>query len=166
MNHQVSRSLRAAMMLLALLCAPAVADEVADRAAIEAAAQAWMNAYNAQDVDALIAMSTDDVSLLDPTMPTVKGAQAARKALQNATAKHPVTSRTEEIVINGDIAWRVAALKQKTSGANSRTAPMLEIWQRGEGRWKLRRQMSSGLLARAPLLRQPGPQPRLDSSKP
>jgi ketosteroid isomerase-like protein len=165
MNQPKSPSPHVAIMLLALLCAPAIANEVTERAAIEAAAQAWMNAYNAQDVDALMAMSTDDVSLLDPTMPIVKGAQAARKALHNATAKHGVTSATQEIVINDDIAWRVGALKQKTSSASSRTAPILEIWQHSEGRWKLRRQMSSGLLARAPLLRQPGPEPRLDSPR-
>jgi ketosteroid isomerase-like protein len=149
-----------AALLLALLCTPAVADEAADRAAIEAAAQSWITAYNVRDVGTIITMSTSDIALLDATMDAVKGERAVREAVQNAPANR-VTSTTEEIVIDGEVAWRIGKLEQK----NSRNARSLEIWHRTDDGWKLRRQMSAGLLARVPLLRPPVTEPRLDEQK-
>jgi ketosteroid isomerase-like protein len=165
MHHRFCRIFSATIVLFAFGCAPAVATEAADRAAIEAAAQSWMTAYNAQDAERMVTMSTSDIVLLDPTMPAAKGAQAAREALQKSASRHQVTSTTQEIVIKGDVAWRIGALKQKTPGARTSTTQSLEIWERTDGQWKLRRQMSSGLLARAPLLRPPLSEPHLDRER-
>src|SRR5689334_22473438 len=139
-------------LALALLIAPfAFATEASDRAAIETAAQAWIKAFDAHDADALAALATPDVMLMDPaTSAPVVGADALRKAVgqRGALAKAGITSTTREIFISQDIAWRVATVN---------TGQSLEIWKRVKGRWRLHRQMSSGLLVPPKRFNQPSP---------
>jgi ketosteroid isomerase-like protein len=142
----------------------AIANEASDRAALEAAAQAWVKAFNARDANALVALTTDDVVLMDPGLPPVSGREAARGALRNAVsgAHGQLTSVTKETVLVGDVAWRIAALahKQRDRDAMNR-GQSLEIWKRVKSEWKLHRHMSSGLLFQPKLL-PPAPGPVLD----
>jgi ketosteroid isomerase-like protein len=172
-NREVTRSeamhiqltyLRALTSLLLLLTSPLVpADEAADRAAIEAHAQAWAKAFDARDMDALIAVTTEDVLLMDSNMPPVSGRKAARNALQQAfgNAKGQVATTTKEIQLAGDFAWRIAALTHKTAHETI-SGQALEIWQRVDGKWQLHRQMSSTILAPSKLRRPPLSEPVLD----
>lgn len=131
----------------------ASADPAADRSAIEAAAQAWTKAFNSRDADALLALSTETVVLMDPTLPPVTGraaTQAWRRAL--GAAQGQVTTATKEIVIAGDFAWRIGAFTHKLPGNTLSHGQSLEIWQRVHGAWKIHRQMSSSLLAQPKLL--------------
>lgn len=131
----------------------AVASESTDRAAIEAAAQAWVKAFNARDTNALLAVATEDLVLIDANGPPVSGARA-RESWKRAmgTSQGRLTSVTKEIVIAGDVAWRIAALKRGQA---------LEIWQRVDGTWKIHRQMSSNLLTHSNVLPPPS-EPVLD----
>lgn len=133
--------------------------QAADRAAIEAAAQAWAKAFNARDANALLALATEDLVLLDPNLPPLSGADAReslRKSLGRAPG--PITSASKEIVVAGDIAWRFAAISHGSSaGALPRHSQALEIWKRVGTQWKLHRQMSSNLLT--PPQWVPGPPP-------
>lgn len=135
----------------------ALATEAADRAAIEAASQSWAKAFNARDSKALLALATDELVLLDANGPPLSGARA-RDAWVKAlgTAQGNVTSVSKEIVIAGDVAWRIAAL----SGAD-RQGQALEIWKRVGGAWKIHRQMSSNVLTHSNLL-PPPTEPVLD----
>jgi ketosteroid isomerase-like protein len=140
--------------LAAIAFAPlALATESADRAAIEAAAQAWAKAFNARDPNALLALATEDLIVLDTNNPPMSGARA-REAWKKAvgSAQRPLTSTSKEIVIDDDVAWRIAALGQGQA---------LEIWKRVGGQWKIHRQMSSNVLTQPKLLSPPS-EPVLD----
>ena len=164
--HVYNGCLRTAVLSL-LLCVSQLtfADEAADRAAIEAAAQAWSKAFNARDADALAALATQDIVLLDSNVAPVSGREAARSALRRAfAAAGQIAATTKEAVVVGDVAWRIAALARKlpNGGVESR-GQVLEIWKRVRGRWLLHRQMSSHLLAQSQLLpRPPVSEPVLD----
>ena len=128
----------------------AFADESADRAAIEKAAQAWARAYSARDAKAVLALATEDLVVLQPNSPPVTGPRAHemwKRAL--GASQGQVTSVSKEIVISGDIAWRLGAL-----GNEKIQAQVLEIWKRVGGEWKIHRQMTSSVIA-TPLLPTP-----------
>lgn len=171
--HTHIRSLSAPALLfllgisLLLIIPPVVrADDASDRAALEAATQAWVKAFNARDTDALVALATQDVVLLDPNVAPVSGREAARGAWGHAlaAAQGQVTSATKEAVIAGDLAWRIGALTHKLpSGDVIGRGQSLEIWRRVNGAWKIHRQMSSTILAQPRLLPRPLPsEPVLD----
>jgi ketosteroid isomerase-like protein len=129
----------------------ALATESADRAAIEAAAQAWTKAFNARDTNALLAVASDDLVLLDGSSAPMSGPRARdawKKALGSGQGQ--LTNVSKEIVIAGDVAWRIAALKDA-----ARQGQALEIWKRVGGEWKIQRQMSSNLLNPSNLLPTP-----------
>jgi ketosteroid isomerase-like protein len=129
----------------------ALATESSDRAAIEAEAQAWTKAFNARDANALLALATDDLILLDSNGPPLSGSRA-REAWKKAlgAAQGEVTNVSKEIVVAGEVAWRIAAL-----GNATKQGQVLEIWRRVGGGWKLHRQMSSNLLMQSNLLPAP-----------
>lgn len=151
-------------LLLASLAARAHADEHAEKAAVEAAAQAWIKAFNMRDADALLALSSPDLVLLDAGVTLINGRDAAYVALRKSMDRSAgvTVSASREIVVEGDMAWRVAALsyKELDSGIINR-GQALEIWKRVDGRWHLHRQMSSSLLSKR-LLRRTPPGPVLD----
>lgn len=162
------RVLRLVVLLLASAPAAFGADG-ADARGVEAAARAWVEAFNALDADEMIAHSTEDVVLMDATLPTISGAKAARAALRRSlpASGTRITSTTKELKVVGDVAWRIAAYAgARASGQVVSRGRALEIWKRVDGEWKLHRQMSSGILARQPLLRRPLPtEPVLDRPK-
>jgi ketosteroid isomerase-like protein len=140
--------LLAVAALAAIGAAPlALATESSERAAVEAAAQAWAKAFNARDANALIALATEDLVVLDANGPPMSGGRA-REAWKKAlgAGRGQVTSVSKEVVIAGDVAWRIAALGQGQA---------LEIWKRVGGEWKIHRQMSSNLLTQSNLLPTP-----------
>ena len=157
----------AALSLLLGISPIAMGDEAADRAALEAATQVWINAFNARDADAMVALTTEDVVLLDPAVPPISGREAAREAWRQAlgAAKGQVTSATKEAMIAGDVAWRIGALAHKLpNGEVVSRGQSLEIWKRMNRQWKIHRQMSSTLLAQPKLLPRPlPPEPVLDT---
>jgi ketosteroid isomerase-like protein len=139
--------------LLALLLgisSTVLADEAADRVALEAAAQLWIKAFNARDPDALVALATPDVVLMDPNVDApVSGREAARQAWAQAVsaAQGQVTMATKEAVIVGDVAWRIGALAHTPPKSNVVTrGQSLEIWKRVNGEWRIHRQMASTIL--------------------
>lgn len=158
------------MTTLLLLCTSplAVADEAADRAALEAAAQAWSKAFNARDADALAALATHDIVLMDSSATPISGREAARGAFRQAFATAgQITTTTKEAVIVGDVAWRIVALARKQPGGDRESrGQSLEIWKRANGHWRLHRQMSANLLAQSQLLpRPPLSEPVLDKPR-
>ena len=148
----------ARLLAIAAFAAVAVAPltfatESSDRAAIEAAAQSWAKAFNARDTNALLALATEDLVVLDANNSPTTGARA-REAWKRAVgaSQKPITSTSKEIVIAGDVAWRIAALGP---------GQVLEVWKRVGGQWKIHRQMSSNVLTQPKLLPTPS-EPVLD----
>jgi len=168
MHSHVRRLLIAVLPLLVFGVAPVLASEASDRAALEAAAQGWVKAFNARDANALVALATADVVLLDPNLAPVSGQAAARTAWQRAVAvaQGQVTAATKEIVIAGDVAWRLGALTHTLpNAAVASRGQSLEIWKRVNGSWKIHRQMSSSILAPPQLPRPPLSEPVLDAPR-
>jgi ketosteroid isomerase-like protein len=167
MHIRLRLSFALALVFLPGVSPLAVADEAADRVALEAAAQAWTKAFNARDTRALLALVTHDVVLLDPGLAPVSGKEAARESLGRAlgAAQGEITAATKEIVISGELAWRIGVLTHKLPiGSAASHSQSLEIWKRENGEWKLHRQMSSGILAQPKLLPRPLPsEPILDT---
>ena len=165
----VSRLLAPALALLLVVSPLVLADETADRAALEATAQAWIKAFNARDVDSLTALVTEDVVLLDPSIAPVSGRKAAQLALQQslAAARGQIATATKEIVIAGNVAWRIGSIAHDLPKSDLMSrGQSLEIWQRIGGAWKIHRQMSSGILVRPKLLPRPLPsEPILDTPR-
>ena len=146
--------------VLAMSISPAaLGNEASDRGAIEYAAQAWTTAFNARDTAAMAALTTEDIIVLDPNIAPATGS-AARKLWQRAFAagNGRLANVTKEIVVRGDVAWRIGALAHTLpSGETVTRGQSLEIWQRTSGGWKLHRQMSSSLLSQRELLPRPAP---------
>jgi ketosteroid isomerase-like protein len=140
----------------------AVADSAADRHAIESAAQQWTKSFNARDATALSAIVTDDVLVLGGGMPEVAGPARARDAWLRAAAltQGDIKSTEKEIVISGDVAWRVGVVAYKHSGGEWIKGQSLEIWKRTRDGWKLHRQMTSHIMDRT--LRPAPSEPVLD----
>jgi len=162
------RRLLLPMLALLLGISPLVsADEATDRAAIEATAQAWTKAFNARDVDALLALTTDDVVLMDPRISPVSGRAAVRRAIPKALASATgrVTNATKEIVIAGDVAWRISAFEHEPANIDTLSrGQSLEIWKRVDGGWKIHRQMSSSILDQPKLFpRRPPSEPVMNA---
>lgn len=155
-------------ILLAILASPTLANEP-DKVAIEAAVQRWVTAFNDEDAEGMASVASEDVLLMDATMPPISGIEAARAAWRRSIPQSDVqlTSTTKDLEVAGDVAWRVAALAQQRSDKSVMSrGQALEVWIRTDGAWKLHRQMSTGILARAPLLRRPNPrEPVLDREK-
>jgi len=151
MSVKVARLLLIAWLVSACVASPAFATESADRAAIEAAAQAWAKAFNARDANALLTVATDDLVLIDGSSAPTTGARARdawKKALGSGQGQ--LTNVSKEIGIAGDVAWRIAVLKDA-----ARRGSVMEIWKRVGGEWKIHRQMSSSLLSPSNLLPTP-----------
>jgi ketosteroid isomerase-like protein len=169
MHSHFPRLFAPALLFLFAIPPLVLADDVADRTALEATSQAWIKAFNERDVNALIALTTEDVVLLDPSVAPASGREAALRVLEQAVAasKDQVTTATKEIVVAGDIAWRIGALTHRLpNGDVVGRGQSLEIWKRVNGKWKVHRQMSSSLLVQPRLWPRPPPSgPVLDTPR-
>lgn len=159
MHITLRRAVACVLAVLLGLCSMAHADPAQDQAALTKASHAWLAAFNAHDIDGLLALMTADAVLLDPAVPPASGREAVRRALQQALAgsRGKATLATKELVIAGDVAWRIGTLTHGLDGETLGRSQLLEIWKRSAGAWKLHRQMSSNVLTQPHLV--PGPRP-------
>lgn len=166
MNKTLSRVLVAGLLISGLLaCAKAPAADT-ERVALEAAIHRWTAAVNAQDVATLTTLMTEDVELLDE-MTTVKGREAAIRALREFVTRGQLTATSREITIAQDVSWHLVQITQtlKNGDVHAR-GQALEIWKRVNGEWKLHRRMGPGVAASEDLLtRPPTDEPVLDQPK-
>ena len=145
MNEALARVILVAGLLLSglLSCSAAPAAD-SGRGALEAAIQRWVTAVNAQDVATLAATMTEDVELVDG-MSTVKGRDAAIRALREIVADGRLVATSREITISHDVGWHVVGLAQaRKNGDVHALGQALEIWKREQGVWKLHRRMAAG----------------------
>lgn len=126
-----------------------------ERIALEAAIQRWTAAVNAQDLDAMKGTMTEDVELLDDTA-TVKGRDAAIRTMREVATRGQLNTTSREIRIADEVAWRVGELTQtRKNGDVLALGQTLEIWERVNGKWRLRRQMAAGVISPADSLGRP-----------
>ena len=147
-------------------CAKSSAGPEPDRAALQAAIQRWTKAVNARDVATLTATMTEDVELLDPAA-TVKGRDAAIRALREAASGGQLVATSREITLSNDVAWHLAGLAQtRKNGDVHALGQALEIWKHVQGTWKLHRRMVTGPLSEQSSLTRPSTkEPVLDAPR-
>jgi ketosteroid isomerase-like protein len=127
-----------------LACTRTPAAQGAEQSALESAIHRWMTAVNAQDVTTLTATMTEDVELSD-NVATVRGREAAIRALRDAVKDGPLSGVTFEVTIANDVAWHEIGLTQTQKGDLVQgRGRALEIWKRVNGEWKLHRRMTTG----------------------
>jgi ketosteroid isomerase-like protein len=139
----------------------------AERVSLDRQARAWDDAFERRDAEAMVAMMTDDVIVLPPNAPPVRGREAAA-ALWRRTLSRPqraLSVTIEETVIVDDYGWRLGQFFHTLpAGRVTGGGKFIEIWQRIDGEWKLHRDMFS---SNEPLgVPPPTPlpsQPRLDT---
>jgi ketosteroid isomerase-like protein len=169
MNKALWRVAPWAVLLVSGLfaCSVALAAPDPGRVALEAASQRWMTAVNARDMDMLAKTMTEDVELFDGDAATVKGREAAIRALLDVETRGQLLATCREIKIVDDVAWRVLDFVQtRKNGDVHARGKGLEIWMRVKGEWQLHRQMAAGVFAKADSLTRPSTsEPVLDRPK-
>jgi ketosteroid isomerase-like protein len=147
-------------------CAKSPAAPEPDRGALQAAIQRWTKAVNARDLATLTATMTEDVELLDPAT-TVKGRDAAIRALRDAASGGQLVATTREITMSNGFAWHLAGLAQtEKNGDVHARGQALEIWKHVQGTWKLHRRMVTGPMSGEMSLERPSTkEPVLDGAR-
>jgi len=135
--------MKKALWLTLLVSTMALAAD-SERAALEVAIHRWTTAVNARDVATLTATMTEDVELSD-NMATVRGREAAIRALLEMAKGGKLGAMSVEITVAGNIAWHEVGLTQsEKNGIVHGRGLALEIWKRVKGEWKLHRRMATG----------------------
>jgi uncharacterized protein (TIGR02246 family) len=123
--------------------APAAADTAADEAALKATTVAWLEAYNAGDVDKIVALYADDGVLMPPNAPVAKGHAAIRAFLTSETAgaraagvKLALVAGTSVAGIAGDTGWESGSYAVfNGSGATIDSGSYLSVSHKSNGKW-------------------------------
>ena len=117
-----------------------------DESEIRELVATWMAATKAGDVDAVLDLMTDDAVFLSvgrPPMNKVDFATASREMAKPGGPKFDGRNAIREIVVDGDLAYLRGDLTDEVtppSGAPFvRTGPVLTIFRRERGRWRLAR---------------------------
>ena len=110
-----------------------------DPAEITARSDAWEAALNAQDIDALVALYTDDARVMAPGSPIQAGTAAVRDyigAMVAAGIGGELT--TVEARVSGDLAYHVGTYTTQIDGTTVDTGKFVETWRRGDdGVWRI-----------------------------
>ena len=122
---------------------PAPVDTAADEATIKAATAAWLDAYNAGDVEKIVAMYADDAVLMPPHAPVANGHTGIRSFLQTDTAGAKAAGvklipgpATASVV--GDMGWESGSYTvSDASGKTVDSGSYLAVSRKVNGKWLL-----------------------------
>ncbi len=120
-------------------------DPAADQAVLHAGTTSWLAAYNAGDVDRIVALYAKDAVVTPPHAPAVTGLAAIRSYLTADIAGAKAAGVTlvdgkSDTGVSGDLGWHSGSLKvTDKSGATVDTGHYMEIWNRIDGKWLITR---------------------------
>jgi ketosteroid isomerase-like protein len=120
---------------------PAAADTSADEAALKAATLTWMEAYNAGEVEKIVALYTDDAVLMPPHVPVASGHAAIRAFLTTDTAGAKAAGvklvpGTSTVGVAGDTGWESGTYTiADASGATVDSGSFLSVSHKVNGKW-------------------------------
>ena len=121
--------------------APSGASLAADEATIRGGTDAWNAAYNAGDVDGILALYSDDAVVMPPNVPLVTGLASLREYLTKdiaASKSAGIVAKDgiSEVAISGDLAWHAGTSSfVDAAGKVVETGKYVEVWRRTNGRW-------------------------------
>jgi len=113
----------------------------ADEAAIRAGTVLWTDAYNAGEVDKIVALYTVDAVV----MPTNTAALTGRAAIKDFLTKDIAAAKAAgltakdgvgDVGISGDLAWHAGTSSViDAAGKTVETGKYIEVWRRIDGKW-------------------------------
>lgn len=120
-------------------CAPKGPDSAAIEAMIRTHTTAWVDAYNAGDVDKASASYADDALLMPPDSPSVSGREAIKQWLATDMAGSKAAGASfaldggDAFGVAGDLAWHSGNFHVNgPAGASLGTGKFLEVWHEGK----------------------------------
>jgi len=125
-------------------CAPAAppaVDTANDEAALKAATRTWLEAYNAGDVEKIVALYTEDGVLMPPHAATANGHAAIRAFLTAETAGAKAAGiklvpGTSTAGVAGDTGWESGTYTvSNASGATVDSGSYLSVSRKSNGKW-------------------------------
>jgi uncharacterized protein (TIGR02246 family) len=125
-------------------CAPAASppvDTAADEAALKAVTAAWLEAYNAGDVEKIVAMYADDGVLMPPHAAVATGHAAIRAFLTADTAAAKAAGvklvpGAATAGVAGDTGWEAGSFTIiDASGATVDSGSYLSVSRKSNGKW-------------------------------
>ena len=123
------------LVVASVACAP-VSQEGAE---IQARSAGWSEALNAGDIDALVALYTDDARLMPPNGPAAQGSDAVRADFGELIAAGLQGElKTIETRVAGDIGYRVGTYTLSApDGSQADKGKYIEVWRMVDGEWKI-----------------------------
>lgn len=108
-----------------------------DTSALEARSDAWEAALNAKDIDALVAMYTDDARVLPPDGEMTSGHDGVREAFSGMIdAGIGGTTTIVEATVAGDVGYIVGTFALAAGDEPAGTGKYIETWRLGDdGQW-------------------------------
>jgi uncharacterized protein (TIGR02246 family) len=125
-------------------CAPAAppaVDTAGDEAALKAATRTWLEAYNAGDVEKIVALYTEDAMLMPPHAPVANGHAAIRAFLTADTAGAKAAGvklvpGASTAGVAGDTGWESGSYTiTNVSGATLDSGSYLSVSHKSNGKW-------------------------------
>jgi len=133
----------AGLMVLTSVAPMAVAAEDA-AATIRAGTAAWVKAYNAGNVDVVVAQYADDAVIMPPGAALASGKAAIKQYIAKDIAGAQAAGVTfvlgsvNEVKVSGDMAWHSGTFSvTNKAGANVDTGKYLEAWRKSGGKWHI-----------------------------
>lgn len=123
--------------------APSGASLAADEVAIRSGTDAWNAAYNAGNVEAILALYSDDAVVMPPNVAAITGLASLKEYLAKDVAASKLAGITSkdgvsQVAISGDLAWHAGtSLFVDAADKVVQTGKYVEIWRRTSGRWLL-----------------------------
>lgn len=131
-------------VIVASACAPAApppVDTAAEEAALKAVTAAWLEAYNAGDVEKIVAMYADDGVLMPPHAAVATGHAAIRAYLTADTAGAKAAGvklvpGAATAGVAGDTGWESGSYTiTDASGATVESGSYLSVSRKSNGKW-------------------------------
>ena len=125
-------------------CAPAsppAVDTAADEAALKAATRTWLAAYNAADVEKIVALYAEDAMLMPPHAPVANGHAAIRAFLTADTAGAKAAGiklipDTSTAGVTGDTGWESGTYTAtNAAGTTVDSGSYLSVSHKSNGKW-------------------------------
>jgi uncharacterized protein (TIGR02246 family) len=115
--------------------------QASDRQAVEAGATAWMEAFNARDVEAMKMYYAEDAVLLPPNAPAVFGRDAVLASMKEMFASGlGIELEDLEIKVANDLGYKAGRYRVVAEdGSLVERGKYIEIWTKENGRWVLHR---------------------------
>jgi uncharacterized protein (TIGR02246 family) len=134
------------LALLALNCEQqqqsASDTRAADEAAIRAISPTWFKAYNAGDVNSIVALHAEDAVVNAPGAPAARGQAAIREFLKKDVAGSAAAgvalngNSATEVGVSGDLGWEWGTFTvTNKSGATVDRGKYVTVYAKKDGKW-------------------------------